>query len=205
MCYRTKLNAVLKDIESTFNASFIEPESYTPMDEINGFSFTKTPVITDENMGEIEMYNWGLIPFWAKDDKIRKKTLNARIETVKDKPAYRNSANNRCLIIANGYYEWQWLDPKGKEKKKYLITPKDQEIFAFAGIYSSWKNPQNHELVNSYSILTTDANELMSEIHNSKKRMPVVLKKEDRENWLSGAEVLNFAFPYTVELEAKII
>ncbi|MCJ7758493.1 MAG: SOS response-associated peptidase, partial [Gillisia sp.] len=86
-----------------------------------------------------------------------------------------------------------------------LITPKDQELFAFAGIYSSWKNPQNNELVNSYSILTTDANELMSEIHNSKKRMPVVLKKEDRENWLSGAEVLNFAFPYTVELEAKII
>lgn len=205
MCYRTKLNAVLKDIESTFKARFIVPESYTPMEEINGFSFMKTPVITDENQGEIEMFNWGLIPFWAKDDKIRKKTLNARIETVKEKPAYRNSANNRCLVIANGYYEWQWLDPKGKEKKKYLITPKDQEIFAFAGIYSSWKNPLNHELVNSYSILTTDANELMSEIHNSKKRMPVVLKKEDRENWLSGAEVLNFAFPYTVELEAKII
>jgi len=205
MCYRTKLNAVLKDIESTFKARFIEPESYTPMDEINGFSFIKTPVITDENRGEIEMFNWGLIPFWAKDDKIRQNTLNARIETLTKKPAYRNSVNNRCLVIANGYYEWQWLDPKGKEKKKYLITSKDQELFAFAGIYSSWKNPQNNELVNSYAILTTDANELMSEIHNSKKRMPVVLKKEDRKNWLSGAEVLNFAFPYTVELEARII
>jgi len=205
MCYRTKLNAVLKDIESTFKARFIEPESYTPMDEINGFSFMKTPVITDENQGGIEMFNWGLIPFWAKDDKIRKMTLNARIETLKEKPAYRNSVINRCLVIANGYYEWQWLDPKGKEKKKYLITPKDQELFAFAGIYSSWKNPQNQELVNSYSILTTDANELMSEIHNSKKRMPVVLKKEDRKNWLSGDEVLNFSFPYTVELEAKIV
>ena len=94
---------------------------------------------------------------------------------------------------------------KRKKKQKYLITPKDQELFAFAGIYSSWKNPQNHELVNSYSIVTTDANDLMREIHNSKKRMPVVLKKEDRETWLSGAELLNFAFPYTVELEAKII
>jgi len=205
MCYRTKLNAVLKDIESTFKARFIEPESYTPMDEINGFSFMKTPVITNENQGEIEMFNWGLIPFWAKDDKIRKMTLNAKIETVKEKPAYRNSVINHCLVLANGYYEWQWLDPKGKEKKKYLITPKDQELFAFAGIYSSWKNTQNHELVNSYSILTTDANELMSEIHNSKKRMPVVLKKEDRKTWLSGDDVLNFAFPYTVELEAKII
>jgi len=205
MCYRTKLNAVLKDIESTFKARFIEPESYTPMDEINGFSFMKTPVITDENRGKIEMFNWGLIPFWAKDDKIRRMTLNAKIETVEEKPAYRNSVNNRCLVIANGYYEWQWLDPKGKEKKKYLITPKDQELFAFAGIYSTWKNPQNNELVHSYSILTTSANELMSEIHNSKKRMPVVLKIEDRKNWLSGDEVLNYAFPYTVELEAKII
>ncbi|MBK5193425.1 MAG: SOS response-associated peptidase [Flavobacteriaceae bacterium] len=205
MCYRTKLNAVLKDIESTFNARFIEPESYTPMDEINGFSFMKTPVITYENQGKIEMFNWGLIPFLAKDDKIRKMTLNARIETLKEKPAYRNSVNHRCLVIANGYYEWKWVDPKGIEKKKYLITPKDQELFAFAGIYSSWKNPENHELVNSYAILTTDANELMREIHNSKKRMPVVLKKEDRKNWLSGDEVLNFAFLYTVELEAKII
>lgn len=205
MCYRTKLNAVLKDIESTFNARFIEPESYTPMDEINGFSFMKTPVITYENQGKIEMFNWGLIPFLAKDDKIRKMTLNARIETLKEKPAYRNSVNHRCLVIANGYYEWKWVDPKGIEKKKYLITPKDQELFAFVGIYSSWKNPENHELVNSYAILTTDANELMREIHNSKKRMPVVLKKEDRKNWLSGDEVLNFAFLYTVELEAKII
>ena len=83
MCYRTKLNAVLKDIESTFNARFIEPESYTPTDEINGFSFMKTPVIINENQGEIEMFNWGLIPFWAKEAKIRKMTLNAKIETLK--------------------------------------------------------------------------------------------------------------------------
>jgi putative SOS response-associated peptidase YedK len=102
MCYRTKLNAVLKDIESTFNARFIEPESYTPMEEINGFSFMKTPVITCENQGEIEMFNWGLIPLWAKNNKIRKMTLNARIETIKEKPAYCNSVNNRCLSIVNG-------------------------------------------------------------------------------------------------------
>lgn len=204
MCYRTKLNAALKDIESTFKARFIEPEAYVPMNEINGFTFIKTPVITDKSKGEIEMFNWGLIPFWAKDDKIRKMTLNSKIETLTEKPAYRNFVNNRCLVIANGYYEWQWLDSNGKKKKKYLITPKNQEIFAFAGIYSTWKNPQNAQLINSYSILTTDANELMSEIHNSKKRMPVMLKKEDRANWLSGTEVLYFAFPYTAELKAEI-
>jgi len=80
MCYRTKLNSELAKIEQSFNAQFIEPESYSPQEEINAFTFMKTPVITDENQGEIQMYNWGLIPFWAKDDKIKKMTLNAKIE-----------------------------------------------------------------------------------------------------------------------------
>lgn len=203
MCYRTKLNSGLAAIERSFEARFIKPETYSPMDKINAFTFIKTPVITDENHGEIQMFNWGLIPFWAKDDKIKKMTLNARIETVTEKPAYRNSVENRCLIIADGYYEWQWLDSKGKEKQKYLIRPKNQDIFAFAGIYSSWKNPSTNELVNSYSIITTEANELMSKIHNNKKRMPVVLKEKDRNKWLGGEEVRSFSFPYNVDLEAR--
>ncbi|UJH91675.1 SOS response-associated peptidase [Antarcticibacterium sp. 1MA-6-2] len=140
------------------------------MEEINAYTFNRTPVITAENKGEIQMFNWGLIPFWAKSDNIKKSTLNARIETATEKPAFRNSVENRCLTIANGYYEWQWLDPKGKQKQKYLIQPKGQEIFAFAGIYSTWKKPDNNELINSYSILTTEANELMSRIHNNKQR-----------------------------------
>lgn len=203
MCYRTKLNAKLQDIEKTFQAQFIDPDVYSPMEEINAFDFRKTPVIIDENQGEIEMFNWGLIPFWAKDDQIKKSTLNAKIETATEKPAFRNSVENRCLIIANGFYEWQWIDPTGKQKQKYSIQPKDQEIFAFAGIYSNWRNPQNNDLIYSYSILTTEASELMSEIHNNKKRMPVVLRKEDRNNWLSGKELSYFAFPYEVELTAK--
>ncbi len=202
MCYRTKLNSDLYKIEKSFDARFIEPEAYKPMDEINGFAFSKTPVISNENKGEIQMFNWGLIPFWAKDDSIKKMTLNAKIETAAQKPAYRNSVDNRCLIIADGYYEWQWLDAKGKEKQKYLIQPSDQEIFAFAGIYSTWKNPATGEQINSYSIITTEANELMSEIHNNKKRMPVVLKKEDQQGWLNGVDLSNFAFPYEVDLKA---
>ena len=205
MCYRTKLNSKLQSIEKTFDAQFIDPESYSPREEINAFEFLKTPVITDENPGEIEMFNWGLIPFWAKDDKIKKMTLNAKIETATEKPAFRNSVGNRCLIIANGYYEWQWLDTKGKQKQKYSIQPKGQDIFAFAGIYSHWRNPQNNELVNSYSILTTEANELMGEIHNNKKRMPVVLREEDRSNWLSGKDISSFAFPYEVDLDARTV
>lgn len=205
MCYRTKLNSRLKDIEKTFSARFIEPDLYQPQEEINAFSFSKNPVITNDNHGEIEMFHWGLIPFWAKDDKIRKMTLNAKIETVAEKPAFRSCVNSRCLIPANGFYEWQWLDAGGKRKQKYLIWPKDQEIFAFAGIYSSWKNPVTSELINSYSILTTEANELMSKIHNNKKRMPVILKKEDQKLWLEGTDISNYSFPYEVELEAEAI
>ena len=197
------MNATIREIENAFDARFIDPEKYKPQEEINGFTFSKTPVIVNDSPGEINMYNWGLIPFWAKDDKIKKMTLNAKMETLEEKPAYRNSVKNRCLILANGYYEWQWLDVKGKEKQKFLIYPKKQEIFAFAGIYSSWKNPITEELINSYSIVTTEANELMSKIHNTKKRMPVVLKQPDLNKWLSGNEVSNFAFPYEVELEAK--
>lgn len=205
MCYRTKLSSKLTDIEKAFEARFIEPETYTPQMEINAFTFSKTPVITDENSGEVQMFQWGLVPFWAKDDSIKKMTLNAKIETASQKPAFRNSVENRCLIIADGYYEWQWLDAKGKLKQKYLIHPIEQEIFAFAGIYSTWKNPESGALINSYSILTTQANELMSEIHNNKKRMPVVLKKQDRHRWLAGTEINDFAFPYEVALEAEKI
>ena len=203
MCYRTQMNKTIAEIEKAFNAKFVEPESYVPQDEINGFTFIKTPVITDESRGEIDLLHWGLIPFWAKEDSIKKNTLNARIETLKEKPAFRNSVENRCLVLANAYYEWQWLDNKGKQKQKFFITPRDQEIFAFAGIYSSWKNPDTGELINSYSIITTEANELMSTIHNHKKRMPVVLKQEDRNSWLAGDELNNFAFPYEVALQAK--
>ena len=203
MCYRTKLNSRLKDIEKSFNANFIAPDEYIPQGEINGFTFSSTPVIIDDNPGEIQLFHWGLIPFWAKDDKIRRMTLNAKIETAEEKPAFRNSVNNRCLIIADGYYEWQWLDSKGKNKQKYLIQPTEQEIFAFAGIYSSWKNPATDQLINSYSILTTEANELMSQIHNNKKRMPVVLKKEYQNRWLKNADVSQFAFSYEVELKTR--
>ncbi|MFV8225829.1 SOS response-associated peptidase [Christiangramia aquimixticola] len=202
MCYRTKLNSKIASLEKSLDARFIEPDKYYPQDEINAFSFSETPVITDENPGEINMFHWGLIPFWAKDDGIKKMTLNSKIETAAEKPAFRNSVNNRCLVIADGYYEWQWKDPKGNEKQKFLIQPVNQEIFAFAGIYSSWKNPHTGENYYSYSILTTEANELMSEIHNNKKRMPVVLNRTDHSKWLHCEDLKTFAFPYEVDLEA---
>ncbi len=202
MCFRTKLNSKIREIEKTFDAVFIEPDSYHPQEEINGFDFSPTPVITDANSGEIQMFNWGLIPHWAKNDSIKKMTLNAKIETAEEKPAFRNAVDQRCLIMANGFYEWQWLDEKGKNKQKYLLEVQGQEIFAFAGIYSSWRDPETGELINSYSVLTTEANELMSRIHNRKKRMPVVLNRQDQSLWLQKSDISQFAFPYEANLKA---
>lgn len=203
MCYRTRLNAKISDIEKTFEAQFVEPEKYSPQEEINGFDFSQTPVISDHAPGEILMFHWGLIPHWSKNDQIKKATLNAKIETVNEKPAFRDAVYNRCLVIANGFYEWQWKDAKGMEKQKYLLTSAEDEIFAFAGIYSLWTSPQTRDPIYSYSILTTEANELMSEIHNNKKRMPVVLHHIDHKAWLEGKETTHFAFPYEVNLNAR--
>jgi putative SOS response-associated peptidase YedK len=205
MCYRTKLNAKISAIEKSFEAVFLEPERYVPKEEINAFTFSENPVISNHAPGEIQFFHWGLIPFWAKNDQIRKNTLNAKIETLEEKPAFRNAVQNRCLVIANGYYEWQWLDEKGKKKQKFLISSAEEEIFAFAGIFSTWTDPSTQQHLNTYSIITTEANDVMSQIHNNKKRMPVMLHKKDCHKWLEGQPTSQFAFPYDVPLKTHKI
>lgn len=202
MCYHTKLNAKPEEIEDTFEANFESPEDYIPREEINGFDFLKTSVIIDEDHSKIKFFNWGLVPEWAENEEIKKVTLNAKIETADEKPAFQNAVNHRCLVIAQGFYEWHWFDTKGRNKQKYLIEVKNQPIFAFAGIYSFWKNPLNGNELFSYSILTTEGNPLMKEIHNTKGRMPVILKREDHQSWLDHASLKHFEFPYEVELLA---
>ena len=140
----------------------------------------------------IQPFTWGLIPFWSKDNTIQQYTLNAKIETLAEKPSFKHSINKRCLVIADGFYEWQWLDPKGKNKQKYIITLPDNGLFAFGGIWSEWVNKATGEIINTYSIVTTQANELMCEIHNSKKRMPVILTPEFEQAWLGGTNTKEF-------------
>lgn len=204
MCFHSKLSKKAQDIESRFNAKFNNIEQYTARDSINGFSFPKTPVIANRESDVIKYLSWGLIPFWAKDNSIRKYTLNAKIETLHEKPSFRNVIDNRCLIITDGFYEWQWLDPKGKRKQKHLITFPDNQLFTFGGIWSEWVDKETGEIVNSYSIVTTEANAFMAEIHNSKKRMPVILTKENETSWLRG-EALNIFKHIKVDLLAKAV
>lgn len=203
MCFHIIQSKLAKQIERRFNAKIRDENLFEPQNSINGFDFPKTPVIIDENPREILHFNWGLIPSWAKDESIKKMTLNARIETLDVKPSFRNSIDKRCLVIANGFYEWQWHDTKGKNKTKYEIGIANNDLFAFAGIYSQWINELTGEVKNTFSIVTTDANPLMAEIHNIKKRMPIILKPEDEVQWLNHDKIGNYALPYQVELFAN--
>lgn len=192
MCFYTQQTKEAVAVENRFNAKIINKTLFQTKNIINAFSFPKTPIITNDEKNLIQHFQWGLIPFWAKNDSIKKYTLNAKIETLHKKPSFRNAVNNRCLIIANGFYEWQWLDVKGKKKQRYLITLTDDELFAFAGIWSKWIDNETGEIVNSYSMITTEANKLMSKIHNTKKRMPVILSKDNENDWLMGNTIDDF-------------
>lgn len=192
MCYYNKLDKKAVELEKRFNAKMITPELFQSSELINGFSFPLSPVITCEKPGEIQLFNWGLIPVWAKDKDIRKNTLNARAETLTEKASFKLVTQNRCLVLSNGFYEWQWLDEIGKKKKKYLIHLPNHEAFAFGGIYSRWIDHQTGEELNTYAIVTTEAKGLMLNIHNSKKRMPIMLNISQESNWLKNIDLGHF-------------
>ena len=105
-------------------------------------------------------------------------------------------------MIADGYYEWQLLDPKEKVKQKYELCLPNEEFYAFSGLYSHWVDKETGEIKNTYTILTTEANPLLAEIHNYKKRMPVVLKREEESKWFNLESIKHFAFPYSADLIA---
>ena len=185
MCFHSKQSKSAQELQHRFNAKFENIDMFQPA-IYNGFLFPKTPVITNKSTDTIQLFNWGLIPHWAKDDSIKKYTLNAKIETIHKKPSFRNVVKKRCLILVDGFYEWKWLDEKGKNKQKYLITLPDNDAFSIGGLYSEWVDKTTGEVIHTYTILTTEANALMSEIHNTKKRMPVILNKEIEQKWLTG-------------------
>ena len=152
----------------------------------NGFSHPIINAVTQESPKDLQRFMWGLIPSWAKDDNIKKYTLNARHETLKTKPSFKNA--KRCLIFADGFYEWKWLDKQGKKKQKYLIELPNSELFSFAGLYDQWIDKQTGEIINSCSIVTTEAKGIMREIHNSKMRMPLVIEYNQMDDWLENRD-----------------
>jgi putative SOS response-associated peptidase YedK len=186
MCYTIKQTANERLLEGRFKARLKYPAQLEPIEKSSGFAFPLVPVITNKETDSIQLFQWGLIPHWAKDMEIRKNTLNARIETIDEKPSFRSYTKNRCLVLIDGFYEYQWQDPKGKEKKRFLMTMPDGEPFALGGLFSHWTDKTGGDMLSTFTILTMDANEQMAEIHNTKKRMPLVLTKDNEMDWLEG-------------------
>jgi putative SOS response-associated peptidase YedK len=138
------------------------------------------PIVTRHSPNKLQLAFWGLIPRFAKDLKFGYKTINARVETVDTSGIYKHSlATERCLVIAGWFYEW---DRKTTPRQPYLFRLKSNELFAFAGLYNDWKNPETGEVIRSFTIITTEANSVVSPVHD---RMPVILPKELEDDWLN--------------------
>jgi len=153
---------------------------------VNGFEHPPMPVITDAKPDEIQFLRWGIIPHWVKDKEtahsIRNNTLNAKSETIFEKASFKHSIKNkRCLILCSGFFEWQKV--KGK-KYPYYISLQNDEVFVFGGIWSSWTDTESGEIINTYAVITVEANELVGKIHNTKKRMPLILEPEKALQWI---------------------
>lgn len=136
-------------------------------------------VVSSGASRSLTLMRWGLVPFWAKDPKIGDRMINARSESVAEKPAFRSAMKaRRCIVPTTGFYEWK---KTGGNKQPYLARLKDERLFGMAGLYERWMSPQETEIL-SFTILTTGANDLMADIHD---RMPVILDRRDEEAWLA--------------------
>jgi len=185
MCFHNSMSKKAQEVANRFNAQ-LEME-FDPVWHASGFTYPQWPVITSQKPDTISLYNWGLIPHWVKDPdtgrKTRAQTLNAKSETVFEKPSFRFSIHSkRCLVISTGFYEWQDCN---KKKYPYFIRLRDADIFCLAGIYSHWVDKGTGELFRTFSILTTGANPMMARIHNLKERMPVIILPERERDWLN--------------------
>jgi putative SOS response-associated peptidase YedK len=155
------------------------------------------PIVPQFDPRRVYYYRWGLIPFWAKDPKIGATMINARAETLAEKPAFRNLiAHNRCLVPADGFFEWK---KEGKGKQAFRIVCTHRSVFHMAGLFSKWKSPSGQE-IHSFTVITVAPNSLMGTIHD---RMPAILSPKAEELWLSSdltqAEALALLTPYPAE------
>lgn len=184
MCFTVALSTNAQNLANRYDAEPLGSDSFQSGSAISAFNHPRLPLVTAP--GQLAVMSWGLIPHWAHDrdqaEAIRKKTLNARAETLWEKPSFRDAVKtHRCLIPMTGFYEYQH---RQQEKVKHLISLPDQEIFSVAGIWSEWRGSQSGKLFYSFSLITCAANPLMAAIHNSKQRMPVILAPELENQWL---------------------
>lgn len=179
MCGRYTLKENKDKLEEWFDADGEELDRLEP--NYNVAPSQTMPVVGQNRDGgrSLQPFRWGLLPFWADEKNIGYSMINARAETLDSKKSYKPYfEKQRCLVPASGFYEW-----KGKkgDKTPHYIYPTHEPLFAFAGLYSLWKSPDGKEQIPTYTIITTDANEKMKELHD---RMPAMLLKNEWDQWL---------------------
>lgn len=201
MCFYFRQSKEALTIANRFKIKLKDNEPVIKSDMINGFANPLCQVITNNEPESLSYFNWGLLPEGA-DSSIVKYTLNARVETVNEKRSFSGVVNNRCLVIADGFYEWKESQKSGnRNKQKYLFTIEDGELFSFAGLYSHWYDFSKKTDYKTFTILTTVASDLVASVH-SKGRMPVILKKEDESDYLKGLDLSKYSYPYSLNLNA---
>jgi len=185
MCGRFTLTVDPAELQDTFS-NYTFPSKFAP--RFNIAPSQPILAIPNDGLNKADFFIWGLIPMWAKDPIIGNRLINARGETIAEKPSFRGSfKHKRCLILADGFYEWKSTAGK-KTKTPYFIHMKDRTPFAFAGLWDAWESSDGSS-IKTCTIITTEPNELMESLHN---RMPVILHPRDYGKWL-------YASPQTPE------
>ncbi|WP_336764499.1 SOS response-associated peptidase [Paenibacillus sp. USHLN196] len=194
MCGRFTITDPLDSILDRYYASIADGFEYKPNYNAAPMQYIPT-IIGSKNGNRLGALRWGLVPTWAKDDKIGNKMINARAETLAEKPSFKRLiSSKRCIIPTNGFYEWK---KEESTKRPMRILMKDDSIFSLAGLYDTWTDPDGNRL-STCTIITTEPNSLMEVIHN---RMPVILRPEDEAEWLGRdnddvQSLLGFLKPY---------
>ena len=185
MCGRFTLFHNLESIAQAFNVPVPHSMQITPRYNIAPTQDIIT-ILNDHDSPHLALLRWGLIPSWAKDESIGNRMINARAETLAEKPSFKRLLHRkRCLIVADGFYEWR-QEPGSKVKTPMYITMKDQQPFAFAGLWDTWKGGPDSEPLQTCTIITTQPNTLMASIHD---RMPAILGEEAHEEWLDTDQI----------------
>jgi len=199
MCGRKTLTKDRENIIRTFQVDWWEGEpTWEPHYNIS--PLMQVPVLFFDGQRIVRLMTWGLIPHWAKDEKIASKLINARAETLLQKLSFAGLVEkNRCIVITDGYYEWK---KEGESSIPFYIKSKDDSFLPMAGLYDLWKKPEGN-IVYTYTVITVDSNPQIGEIHH---RMPAILKIEDIEPWINClkypfSRVKHLLKPYEHELE----
>ena len=179
MCGRYTLRTSAKELAEVFRV--LDAPEISPR-----FNIAPTQLVLavrQNGAREFAQLRWGLVPAWADDPKIGYRMINARAESIATKPSFRNAfKSRRCLVVADGFYEWQKTD--AKTKQPYLIHMKDDRPFAFAGLWEHWDH--GDKPIESCTIITTEANELMRPLHD---RMPVIVAPDEYDRWLKDGPI----------------